>query len=517
MARIVIVDDEYFVRMGIKTIADRQEKGYFVIGEAENGTDAVNMILEKDPDIVFLDITMPGMNGLQVLETIRQKEYHGYVAMLTCHEDFQYAQQAVRYGADDYVLKNELVGDSMLTYLEKVTEKIRKKTEENDRRDVKEGERQKEQHFYKENFIKNVLQMRGMSKEEFIRGCKRYHIKIKADGIYMISIHIKEWERIVERYKDSSLQVFFKAVDHMMDEIFHDFPEWEGFYSEPFRYHILFTCSTEKSLLAVENQIRKIVNSISYHFETVLDIEIVTAVYRNVYPIEKLCEGYQKAGMLLEQMFFWKDKKLFWEGVQHTYQYAKLQKFEQLLEDDSNEKLLSVKIKEYLAEQKDSIIDVKKFLEIVRKKREWLAKRYEIETEFYVDGIRDIEHLLTDIMQLEHEIELEKTSEGYSFLVRQAIQIIKKEFTAKITLESVAEQLGISAGYFSRIFSGEMQEPFSSYVIRIRVEYAKELIATTNYKFYEIAEMCGFSSSVHFNNTFKKLCGVTPNQYRKER
>ncbi len=84
----------------------------------------------------------------------------------------------------------------------------------------------------------------------------------------------------------------------------------------------------------------------------------------------------------------------------------------------------------------------------------------------------------------------------------------------KTSLEEVAGRLGISAGYFSHIFSEEVGESFSRYMIRQRIEKARKLILTTNLKYYEIAEQCGFSSPVHFNNTFKKLCGMTPNQYR---
>ena len=353
MARIVIIDDEYFVRMGIKTIVNQRDKGYIVVGEAENGTEAVSIISEQNPDIVFLDITMPGMDGLQVLENVRKVGYKGYVAMLTCHEDFHFAQQAMRNGADDYVLKNELVGESMLSYLDKVTERLHTNLMESGKQEVKEREKQKELHFYKENFLRNILQMGGLSKEEFNRGCERYHVKIKADGIYIITIHIKEWEKIVERYRESNLQVFFEAIDNMMCEIFHSYPEWEGFYSEPYRFHILFTCSSEKSVLLVENHIREIINNIVYHFERILDIEIVMAVYRNTYPIEELCKGYQKAGAVLDQSFFWKEKNLFWDGIHHIYRNADLREFERILTDDSREDEISTRIEQYLAKQKD--------------------------------------------------------------------------------------------------------------------------------------------------------------------
>ena len=112
MFRIAIVDDESYVRMGLKTIAEKEGK-YTVVGEADNGASAVQMIMQKQPDAVFLDITIPGLDGMEVLKEIRQRGYSGHVTMLTCHDEFRLVQQALRLGADDYLTKpfgiNELM------------------------------------------------------------------------------------------------------------------------------------------------------------------------------------------------------------------------------------------------------------------------------------------------------------------------------------------------------------------------------------------------------------------------
>ena len=118
MFRIAIVDDESYVRMGLKTIAEKEGK-YTVVGEADNGASAVQMIMQKQPDAVFLDITIPGLDGMEVLKEIRQRGYSGHVTMLTCHDEFRLVQQALRLGADDYVLKNDLAEESFSQYLKR--------------------------------------------------------------------------------------------------------------------------------------------------------------------------------------------------------------------------------------------------------------------------------------------------------------------------------------------------------------------------------------------------------------
>lgn len=517
MAKIIIVDDEYFVRMGIKAIVNRKEKEHTVIGEAENGRSAVQMILERKPDMVFLDITMPGMDGIQVLESIRQQGYEGYVAMLTCHGDFTFAQKALRLGADDYVLKNELVGDDMLVYLDKAAQKIAAGQEKPSGQAAEPGGKGEEQHFYKENFLKNILQIGGMSREEFVRGCARYRVKIHADGIYIITIRMNHWQQIVNRYKDSDLQVFFSAVDNMMAEIFKTQTEWEGFYTDPYQYHILITCSKEKSALSAEQNIRNMVDHISYHFERILDIDVTISVYQSTYPVNELYKAYEQAERLLEQRFFYPECRIFWSGILHSCETVDLGELDRMLAQAAEvEGAIADTLELYLEKNKNAVISQKEFLELTERAVENLERKYDICMEPGVKTSENVREMLEDIRRFEEQVTREKEDSSYSFLVKQAIQIIKKNYTKKITLEEVADRLGISAGYFSRIFSSETGETFSNYVIRRRIEYARELIMTTNYKFYEIAEMCGFSSPVHFNNTFKKLCGVTPNQYRKE-
>jgi len=504
--KIIVVDDEYFVRMGIKSIVHQKGNGHMIVGEAETGKAAVELILCTEADIVFLDITMPGMDGIEVLKNVRENGYGGYIVMLTCHDDFRFVQQALRFGANDYMLKNELVGDEMLKYLDKMSEVIECNNKDED---LKEIQKQEELHFYKENFLKNILQIGGFSRDEFIRGCTRYNVKIQMDNIYIITIHMKHWEQIVQRYRDSDMQVFFAAIDNMTTEVFRKCPEWEGFYSKPYCYHILFTNSTENSALKREEKLRDIVTNICYHLEQILDIEVVISVYRNEYPLEEIHKGYNEANLLTEQSFFRPKQKVFWSGILKVYKKADLNKLETKLVNCTGDELIQV-LDTFLKEHRDEIVNKIDFLEILERTVFHEGQKKDV---FIYNSINVV---YEELERIHKKRENEREIEQYSYLIRQAIQIINERFTEKISLEEVAEELGISTGYFSRLFSSEVNETFSNYVIRKRIDYAKELIMTTNNKFYEIGEMCGFSSSVHFNNMFKKICGITPNQYRKE-
>lgn len=87
---------------------------------------------------------------------------------------------------------------------------------------------------------------------------------------------------------------------------------------------------------------------------------------------------------------------------------------------------------------------------------------------------------------------------------------------ADLTLASVADYVGLNEKYFSNRFTKETGETFSSYLTQLRVQKARELLRTTTFKVYEIAEMAGYRNPEHFNRMFKKVCGISPAQYRKQ-
>ncbi len=105
MTRVLIVDDEKYVRMGIKGETDWSLIGCEVVGEASNGLEGLEKAEELRPDLVVSDIRMPKMDGIQMAEKILEKYPGTKVIFLTAYSEFEYARQAIRLGVSDYLLK----------------------------------------------------------------------------------------------------------------------------------------------------------------------------------------------------------------------------------------------------------------------------------------------------------------------------------------------------------------------------------------------------------------------------
>lgn len=103
--KIFIADDEIWVAMGLKKLVEQSGEPFRVIGEANNGVTALEEILRTKPDVVFSDIRMPGLNGLELAERLREKGLDTRVVLISGYAEFEYAQKALKLGALDYLLK----------------------------------------------------------------------------------------------------------------------------------------------------------------------------------------------------------------------------------------------------------------------------------------------------------------------------------------------------------------------------------------------------------------------------
>lgn len=139
MIKIFIVDDETPVRQWIRFCIERSGTEFEVIGEAPNGKEGLKMLEQIETDIVILDIMMPGLTGLEVLEQLKNVQPNVSVVMLTNFAEFEYIQKAVRNGSSEYFLKSEITEKSLMSCLNKLALSIKKNSLMENLEDEMEG------------------------------------------------------------------------------------------------------------------------------------------------------------------------------------------------------------------------------------------------------------------------------------------------------------------------------------------------------------------------------------------
>lgn len=126
MKKVLIADDEMLVRIGLKSTINWKENGYIVVGEAKNGKECIDIFNKYNADILITDIKMPIVNGLDLIQTLKKKKENLKSIILTHYDDFNYAKEAIKLGASDYILKSNLTSENLLQILNKLSKEIDK-------------------------------------------------------------------------------------------------------------------------------------------------------------------------------------------------------------------------------------------------------------------------------------------------------------------------------------------------------------------------------------------------------
>ncbi len=194
MLTILVVDDEYLVRKGIRETIDWSFYGAEIIGEACDGEEGLQLALEHNPDIILTDIRMPFMDGLEFMEKLRNNGLESSIIVLSGYEEFSYVRTAMQFGAADYLLKpidNRQLTDTVL----KTSEKIKKE------RSTKYyfQRLQNELSSIKKHFLQELLSGSITDSEEIMDKLKFYEMPIALVDNYAICVRIDEFAQILQQ------------------------------------------------------------------------------------------------------------------------------------------------------------------------------------------------------------------------------------------------------------------------------------------------------------------------------
>lgn len=216
MYRVFLADDEPWSLEVLKNVIDWTEQGFVISGEADDGELALKRILNLKPDLVVSDIRMPGLDGLELLEEIRNRKLDTQVLLISGYTDFEYARQALLYGCMGYLVK-PVDEKELLKYLQKVKELLKGKKEaekidEETEKDEEQGYQsdKKQAHMivdyirenYRENLTLQVLAEKFSMSESYISSL----IKKKTNknfGEHLMEARIREAQRLLRETNDS--------------------------------------------------------------------------------------------------------------------------------------------------------------------------------------------------------------------------------------------------------------------------------------------------------------------------
>lgn len=540
MYTLLVVDDEKWVRQGLSLTIDWLSEGIELIGEAEDGEEALERIGIDSPDIIITDIKMPRMDGLELMKALKDRPKKAYVIIISGYDDFQYAHKALKYGAFDYVLKP--IEETAL--LEVVRRCVSDLDQENKRRHhltEMSGRIRESLPLARQRFLEMLLI--GCISDPVIEIEARWqalNLTLNPQAITVLAIKIHLWGPKASGEKDRSW--IRLALANIVEEIA---ARWGRAVACPLDHNadaelaVLF--SRESSPDDKKNrrkdpfpdEMTAIIDSAQRYLGLAISIGI-----SGPGSMVELAKCYEEALNACSNAFY--------EGFGKVYDSARLpmrsyESHAYIGPDGSWETRLQQAMKlgddGAIRESVDRLIEhalsareriaplqvsrgLKLLLHSVGKKWE-AAHPYRTAPgiDRFKEAILNADLPLTqlaDVLRdaLLHCAAASRGSGHRTRIVELGMQFSHRHYMQGITMNDAAEHLFLNPSYFSKVFHEETGETYSKYLIRLRMNKAKQLLKTSTLKIYEIAEQVGYSDFRHFSKTFKEIEGMTPGQYR---
>ncbi len=511
MESVYIADDEANIREGLKCIIDWEELGYTICGEAGNGEDALRDILQINPSLVLIDMRMPKMYGLEVIEKAKEQGFSGTFVILSGYSDFKYAQTAMKFGVKYYLTKPMDEEE-----LEAVAKEVY---------DTIQAERQK---------IEDNEFFRRKSKKEIL-------LDIVKDEVNYDLLNLKELNLEAEVYQVvmyENFQIGEVELPYQFSDMFMVADSGTNSFEH-------FSVNGKEVLLLKGSFAIEKFQRFLKHYESApqkgspLDTLFI-AYGSRVTDIRELKNSYEQAATLLGRRFFCKKGQhvLGYENLPNL-QEEKLSvdkaqveayciKISDLLQTFNRRKVLEIlqELELYLYQADADITAIKLFItDLYLQVKESISHRYNamsIPFDSNQDSIAFIneQHYLYEITDyLAEQFEEVMASIGNSSrdsVLDDILYYIEHNYPSNIKLEGIAALFGYNSSYLGKIFNKNVGENFNSYVDQVRIKHAIELLVENKHKVYEIAEMVGYKNVDYFHKKFKKYVGESPAEYRKK-
>ncbi|MGN1008271.1 MAG: response regulator, partial [Butyricicoccus sp.] len=172
MIKALIVDDDFLVRMFLKQLINWESQGFELVGDACGGEEALELIDRFSPELIITDLSMPGMDGIELIERTRARLPDSYIIALSCHGEFEYVKEAMKQGADEYVLKNLLDAPGLCKQLETARTKLESAARRAEQTDKLRQLAAKGTEMLRFEFLQGLLQDAPLSEEEQLRRCR---------------------------------------------------------------------------------------------------------------------------------------------------------------------------------------------------------------------------------------------------------------------------------------------------------------------------------------------------------
>lgn len=518
--KAIIIDDEKHVREGLLLLGQWDKFGIDTIFEAEDGDEAIKLINEHRPEIIFTDMRMPKRDGIALLKWLHSSDIPSTTIVISGYEDYEYMRNAIQYKSFDYILKpidpqilNETIEKAIKEW--QAQELIRKARIE-ETQVLDEAKPLYWDHFFSRLLTKHSddysietkrvktefnVDLNKVQYQAGVISTKPFEKKLSDDLEGMLATFLKKCNQLMRKnnagvcfrnfQKDSEFVLLFwkqKDLAFMTEQIVSIFYQLFKFnssvclggkasniasaYISAEKVHLNHNLMKRKMMIT-EKDLSEIKMITLFDFSQELMWAIKSGNIEQIDPhLNEVFRLFEHANHLtLEQITNWESE------------------FEQLK-------------KNWLHDY--NIVDSEPF---------YIGNAYWLEdgsfsfSKFKEEKRNEFHHLIKMLSKAKYQ--KEKNS------IQNIEEYLRTNYQDEINLQEIADRFFLSKEYISRKFKQQYGETLTDYLTKIRMEKAKELLANEHLKIYEVAYNVGYQNEKYFSKVFKKVVGITPNEYKQ--
>lgn len=530
--RIILVDDEEEVRKGIIRKIDWEALGFQVVGDAENGQDALEKIEQLEPDVVMTDIRMPYMDGLTLTSWIRQKYPSVKVLIFSGFDDFEYAQKAIKLNVTEYILKPVNV-EELTRILNRVRENLDQEIEQ--RRDVD---------LLRESYLSSLPILRELFLNDMVRGnMPAENIRQKLEEYKIDILGAEKWLTAVinvenEASEETGLTLHQEkelipiSVKSLLEDNLKDYCRFTAFNSAVGVTLIAAVDGERKQTSLID-----LLGDICKEIKRILQVTVTIGIGYFSRELEQLPTAYQSAVDALGYREIVGTGKTIYINDMEPVSRGKLQ-----LETRDEADLIAVvkfgtreKIeaaaKNFAARMEGARVHMRQ-LQVYQMSiincliRLMQQQDLELGAMFGTDEMygkviygnmkpEEFASVITEVgCRMNEAMNRERDKTAKKVILEAKQYILDHYQDPELSVDVMCRQLHMSPAYFSTVFKRETGQTYIAYLTEVRLDKAVELLNTTDDKTYVIAQKVGYQEQNYFSYVFKKRFGISPTKFR---
>lgn len=516
----MIVEDNAIYRYAVKTILNWEDYGFRIVAEALNGKHALELLQEHPVDLIVTDISMPEMNGIELIQAVKARYPGTLIVALSSFDDFNFVKQALMLGAADYVLKHDLEPEGLKRVLEQMRDRI-----DDERAKLSESQYVKtNMNELRSNMVRKLLLGECTDWSKFEEQAAALRLPLFGGPYAVLLLALSPQPENEAHEEHEGLPISLPA-----DE--------SGTYAAVMsKRRIAVLCKLDMAKSEQEMYAKVHGHAVEFMSKMKSSAWIVTAGLSGVgLKLKDASVYFRQAEEALSEAFY--------NGRGQIYAYHSVNRRHAAGKDsfkpDPQPLAAAIKLgdRRQFEHQLDAVVRLAadqrlnktELQQIVRDmfvlfkasafEKKPVADRVDSwleETLETVEELIPIGQLKELLWNMYNRCVSETTYKSGRREIQMILDYIHDRYAENITLADLSDKLKLSGNYISNLFKSETGFRLTEYMNRYRISIAKKLLQDPQWKVYQIAEQTGFQEVSYFCKVFKEIEGITVTVYRRK-